>query len=64
MALLEINDLDISYIIVSHEYESLDKTTSEICSMEDGKILYNGDSAMLHSHFHRHPGGTVSHHHR
>ncbi len=59
-----LNHLDISYIIVTHEYDSLVQTTSDICSMENGKIIYNGDSSMLHSHFHRHPGGTVHHHHR
>jgi cobalt/nickel transport system ATP-binding protein len=59
-----LNNLDISFIIVSHEYDSLVQTTTDICSMAEGKIIYNGDSAMPHSHFHKHPGGTVSHHHR
>lgn len=58
-----LNHLDISCIIVSHEYDALVQTTRDICSMENGKIVYNGDAAMLHSHFHRHPGGTVTHHH-
>ena len=58
-----LNNLDISYIIVSHEFDSLARTTRDICSMEGGRIVYNGDSAMLHSHYHRHPGGTVHHGH-
>ncbi|MFO7964431.1 MAG: ABC transporter ATP-binding protein [Desulfobacterales bacterium] len=58
-----LRQLDISYIIVSHEYDSLERTTDIICSMDQGKIIYNGDSSILHSHFHRHPGGTILHHH-
>ena len=58
-----LNQLDISYIIVSHEFDPLARTTRDICSMENGSIIYNGDSSMLHSHYHVHPGGTVHHGH-
>jgi cobalt/nickel transport system ATP-binding protein len=59
-----LNSLDISCIIVSHEYDFLARTTTDISSMENGRIIYNGRSDILHSHFHSHPGGVVTHHHR
>jgi cobalt/nickel transport system ATP-binding protein len=58
-----LNNLDISYIIVSHEYDFLALTTREIYRLEKGRILYDGDSATLHSHYHRHPAGEVPHEH-
>lgn len=59
-----LTHLDISYIIVSHEYDTLARTTNDIFSMDKGGIIYNGDSDILHSHFHQHPGGRVHHGHR
>jgi cobalt/nickel transport system ATP-binding protein len=58
-----LNNLDISYIIVSHEYDFLAATTRNIYSMQEGRILYNGDSSALHSHYHRHPMGGHPHEH-
>ncbi|QTA93098.1 energy-coupling factor ABC transporter ATP-binding protein [Desulfonema magnum] len=58
-----LNNLDISYIIVSHEYDFLSRTTNDICTMKDGQIIYNGDSSMLHTHYHSHKMGKVSHEH-
>ena len=58
-----LNSLDISYIIVSHEFDSLVQTTTDICTMDNGTIVYNGKSDVLHSHFHKHPGGKAHHHH-
>lgn len=58
-----LNHLDISCIIVSHEFDSLARTTRDICSMVNGRIVYEGDSAMVHSHYHKHPGGMVHHGH-
>ncbi|MBW2366963.1 MAG: ABC transporter ATP-binding protein [Deltaproteobacteria bacterium] len=55
--------LNISYIIVSHEYDTLARTTSDIFSIGKGRIVYIGNSDILHSHFHRHPGGKVHHKH-
>ena len=59
-----LNYLNISYIIVSHEFDSLAQTTTDICTMDDGMITYNGKSDILHSHFHKHPGGKAHHHHQ
>ena len=59
-----LKDLDISCIIVSHEYDFLARTTRQIYSMNRGKIFFDGDSSNLHSHYHRHPGGKVPHDHK
>jgi len=58
-----LNDLDISYVIVSHEYDFLALTTSDIYKMRAGRIDYNGKSDELHSHYHRHPNGKALHSH-
>jgi cobalt/nickel transport system ATP-binding protein len=58
-----LNDLDISYLIVSHEYDFLARTTRDIYSMGYGGIQYNGRSENLHSHYHSHPHGKVPHSH-
>ncbi|MBW2049074.1 MAG: ABC transporter ATP-binding protein, partial [Deltaproteobacteria bacterium] len=49
--------------IVSHEYDFLARTTRHIYSMQKGRIVYDGDSSTLHSHYHRHLMGGFSHHH-
>lgn len=58
-----LNNLPISYLIVSHEYDFLARTTREIYSIRDGAVTYNGDSSSLHSHYHIHPVGDLHHHH-
>jgi len=58
-----LNELEISYIIVSHEYDFLVETTRSIYQMKKGKIIYNGDSAVLHRHYHRHALGDMPHSH-
>ena len=49
-----LNHLDISYVIVSHEYDFLSRTTTDIFRMSQGRIEYDGPSKNLHSHYHRH----------
>lgn len=58
-----LNDMPISTVTVSHEYDFLARTTQEIFSMQQGQIRFNGSSADLHSHYHIHPAGTVPHGH-
>jgi len=58
-----LNSLDIGYIIVSHEYDFLARTTRDIYSVQNGQIAYDGDSSTLHSHYHRHLMGKFEHHH-
>jgi len=59
-----LNSLDISYVIVSHEYDFLARTTRDIYSVQNGQIVYDGDSSALHSHYHRHVTARTPHHHR
>ncbi|MCJ7594134.1 MAG: energy-coupling factor ABC transporter ATP-binding protein, partial [Desulfobacterales bacterium] len=40
-----LNSLDISYVIVSHEYDFLARTTRDIYSVQNGQIVYDGDSS-------------------
>lgn len=58
-----LNSLDISYVIASHEYDFLARTTRDIYSVQNGQIVYNGDSSALHSHYHKHLVGKFGHHH-
>lgn len=58
-----LNNLPISYVIVSHEYDFLARTTREIYRIEKGRVLYDGDSTTLHSHYHRHQAGDIPHEH-
>ena len=58
-----LNSLKISYIIVSHEYDFLTRTTQSMYGMEQSTIAYEGESAALHSHFHIHSLGKVPHKH-
>jgi cobalt/nickel transport system ATP-binding protein len=58
-----LKQIDASCIIVSHEYDFLSLTTQTVYTLTAGKIVYNGDSRLLHSHYHAHPAGTVPHTH-
>lgn len=59
-----LNHLDISYVIVSHEFDFLEHSTREIYGIEDGRIEFYGDSADIHSHSHSHPKGKIPHKHK
>ena len=59
-----LNKLDKSFLIVSHEYDFLARTTLDFFGMKKGKITYNGDSAALHTHTHIHPQGDAPHGHK
>lgn len=52
-----LNGLDISLIIVSHEFDFLAETTGKISVIRDGRIAGGDDSDIRHSHFHKHPIG-------
>ncbi len=59
-----LEELDLSYVIVSHEYDFLVRNTERVYELKDRRIDDNGDSAELHSHFHTHPVGLVPHSHK
>ncbi len=58
-----LNHLDISTVIVSHEYDFLARTTRKIYSMKAGRIVFDGDASTLHAHLHRHPAAGYPHVH-
>ena len=42
-----LNDLDIGYIVVSHEFDFLTQTTRNVFAMKNGQISYNCSSDQL-----------------
>ena len=58
-----LNDLDVSYLVISHEFDFIQSVTDKIFSMERGKILTDNEIHVhRHEHFHRH--GNQPHHHK
>ncbi len=57
-----LRQLDIAYVVVSHDYDFLGRVADGIFYMKDGKILTGEDGAM-HSHFHVHSFGALPHQH-
>ncbi len=57
-----ISNLDMSYIIISHDIDFLMTTTNQICTLENGKINME-DKAQIHMHRHAHPHGRYPHEH-
>jgi cobalt/nickel transport system ATP-binding protein len=58
-----LSQLDLSFILISHEIDFLSETADSICEMRDGKILLD-EEVYTHPHYHRHPHGTVPHEHK
>jgi len=58
-----LNSLEISILIVSHEYDFLARTARKIYSMKAGRIVFDGDASTLHAHLHRHPAAGYPHDH-
>lgn len=62
--LIEIlRGLDISYIIVSHEFDFLAELADSICTLHQGRITMD-TAAHLHKHVHAHPYGKHPHKHK
>ena len=57
-----LSDLDLSYMIISHEIDFLAEITDYIYTMENGKILFDQE-VHAHQHFHAHPHGAHKHEH-
>lgn len=57
-----LSDLDLSYMIISHEIDFLADITNHIYHMENGKILYDQE-VHAHQHIHAHPHGAYEHKH-
>ena len=57
-----LKQLDVSYLLVSHDMDFLMETTTRISCMIDGKISLD-DETIPHTHVHTHQHGKVSHKH-
>ncbi|MBC2716422.1 MAG: ABC transporter ATP-binding protein [Desulfobacteraceae bacterium] len=57
-----LKKMNISYIIISHNIEFLEATTSITLTMHNGKI-YTDDQVHVHIHDHAHVHGNVPHKH-
>ena len=55
-------ELDLSYILISHEFDLLSEITNSIYTMDKGKIFFDKE-VHLHEHVHAHPHGSYSHEH-
>ncbi len=57
-----LNDLDIPFVVVSHEMDFLLATTNKLLGLEHGRIMEDGYD--IHEHAHAHPLGSHPHVHR
>ena len=55
-------NLDIAYILISHEFDFLTATTDHMYTMENGKVLFD-EELHVHVHEHSHRLGTRPHRH-
>jgi cobalt/nickel transport system ATP-binding protein len=58
-----LNGLDISYFVISHEFDFVKAVTDKIYSMENGKILED-EEIHIHRHEHVHKHGKQPHVHK
>lgn len=58
-----LNSLDISYFVISHEFDFVKAVTDKIFSMENGRILTD-DEIHIHRHEHVHKHGKHPHIHK
>lgn len=57
-----LTDLDLSYILISHEIDFLTDITDAIYAMENGTIHFDKE-IHVHQHVHAHPHGAYEHQH-
>lgn len=57
-----IGELDLAYVLISHNARFLSRTTDKTYSMEDGRILLD-EAVHFHEHVHAHRHGQVPHQH-
>jgi len=58
-----LSNLDLTYMIISHEIDFLAEITDSIYTMEKGKILFD-QKVHVHQHVHAHPHGSYAHEHK
>lgn len=57
-----LSGLDLSYILISHDFDFLAEIADAIYTMQDGKILLDKE-LHVHEHVHAHELGTYPHQH-
>lgn len=57
-----LNDLRLTFIIISHEFDFLSETAGHIYTMEDGRIRFD-EELQIHTHEHAHLMGEQPHRH-
>ena len=57
-----ITGLDLSFILISHDFDFLTSTTDAVYSMNAGKIQFD-DQVQVHVHRHAHSHGVYPHEH-
>jgi len=57
-----LSELELSYILISHEFDLLFEITDSIYTMDKGKIIFD-KKVHLHEHIHAHPHGSYYHEH-
>lgn len=55
--------IDLSFIVISHDFDFLDAVTDAIYLIENGKILTDTE-VKVHRHIHAHPHGAAPHEHQ
>nr|NJM02575.1 ABC transporter ATP-binding protein [Desulfobacula sp.] len=58
-----LSRLDISYLVISHEFDFVSAVTDKIYSMENGRVLTDAD-IHIHRHEHVHKHGLQPHIHK
>jgi len=58
-----LDNLELSFVVISHEFEVLSRITTRSCTMSDGHILAD-DRLHIHTHAHAHPMGKQPHRHQ
>lgn len=58
-----LNQLEISYFVISHEFDFVSAVTDKIYSMENGRILTDAE-IHIHQHEHLHRHGNHPHEHK
>jgi cobalt/nickel transport system ATP-binding protein len=57
-----LTNLDLSYLIISHDIDFLSETTDAIYAMVNGRIHFDQE-LHVHQHVHAHPHGIYTHEH-
>jgi cobalt/nickel transport system ATP-binding protein len=57
-----LKSLNITYMLIAHEFDFFSETTDRVLCMEDGKLLQD-DEVYVHTHRHSHKVGRQPHNH-